>query len=146
VQYVKKVLDKLKEHKIPLKLSKCEFHKNKISFLGYFVSSEGLAPDLRKVQAIEEWLEPRTVKEVQSFLGLINYYRKFILNFSKIAKPITELTKKDTTFNFGKECKEAFKELKERMKAALILRIFDPEKEATVEIDASDKAIGGCLK
>jgi hypothetical protein len=146
VQHVRKVMDKLKKHKIPLKLSKCEFHKNKIGFLGYIVSSEGLAPDPKKVQAIEEWPEPKTVKETQSFLGLINYYRKFILNFSKLAKPLTELTKKDTIFNFGRECKEAFKELKARMKSAPILRIFDPEKEAIVETDASDKAIGGCLK
>lgn len=146
VQHVEKVLRKLKERQIPLKLSKCEFHKNSIGFLGYIVSSEGLAPDPKKVQAIEEWPEPTTVKEVQSFLGLINYYRKFIANFSKIAKPMTELTKKEVIFNFGKECKEAFKELKKRMRSAPILRIFNPEKEATMETDASDKAIGGCLK
>ena len=77
---------------------------------------------------------------------MINYYRKFILNFSTIAKPLTELIKKEVIFNFSAKCKEAFKELKRRIINALILRIFDTKKEATVEIDASDKVIGGCLK
>ena len=77
---------------------------------------------------------------------MINYYREFIKNFSKVAEPITRLTKKETIFNFGGECKEAFKELKRRMTTAPILRIHDPKKELVVETDASDKAIGGCLK
>ena len=79
-------------------------------------------------------------------MGLINYYRKFILNFSAIAKPLTELIKKEVIFNFSAKCKEVFKELKRRIMNAPILRIFDTEKEATVETDASDKVIGGCLK
>ena len=146
VEHVRKVLQKLADAEIPLKLSKCEFHKTSIGFLGYIVSADGLAPDPKKVQAIEEWPEPTTVKEVQAFCGMINYYRKFIKNFSKVAEPITRLTKKETIFNFGGECKEAFKELKRRMTTAPILRIHDPEKESIVETDASDKAIGGCLK
>jgi hypothetical protein len=146
VVHVKKVLQKLREKDIPLKLSKCEFHKDSVSFLGYIVSKDGLAPDPKKVKAIKEWPEPTNVKEIQSFNGLMNFYRKFIKNFSAIAGPMTELTKKEVVFHFGEKCKEAFKELKRLMTSAPVLRIFDPEKEAVMETDASDKAIGGCLK
>jgi Reverse transcriptase (RNA-dependent DNA polymerase) len=83
VQYIQKVLKKLQEKDLPLKLSKYEFHRHEISFLGYRVSSEGLGPDPRKVSAIQDWPEPSSVKDVQSFLGLLNYYRKFIKGFSR---------------------------------------------------------------
>jgi hypothetical protein len=82
VQHVQKVLKKLQEKDLLLKLSKYEFHRHEISFLGYRVSSEGLGPDLRKVSTIQNWPEPSSVKDVQSFLGLLNYYRKFIEGFS----------------------------------------------------------------
>jgi hypothetical protein len=75
----------------------------------------------------------------------MNYYRKFIEGFSRIAAPLTNLTKKETDFQFRKEEEEAFKELKRRLTSAPILTIFDPEKEALLEIDASDEAIGACL-
>jgi hypothetical protein len=143
---VRKVLHKLREKALPVKLSKCEFHKHSVGFLGYIISEHGLAPDPKKVEAIKEWPEPTNVREVQSFNGVMNFYRRFIKNFSAIAGPMTELTKKEVVFHFGTKCKEAFKELKRLMTSAPVLRIFDPEKEATVETDASDKAIGGCLK
>ena len=78
-------------------------------------------------------------------MGLANYYRKFIEGFSGTALPLTDLTKKETTFDFGAKCREAFKEIKRRLTRAPILTVFDPEKEAIVETDASDKAIGVCL-
>jgi hypothetical protein len=121
VVHVKKVLQKLKEKDIPLKLLKCEFHKNSVGFLGYIVFKDGLALDLKKVKAIEEWLEPTNVTEIQSFNGVMNFYRKFIKNFSAIAGLMTELIKKEVVFHFGTKCKEAFKELKRLMTSAPIL-------------------------
>src|SRR6201999_126866 len=112
IQHVRKVMTRLKEKDLPLKLSKCEFHKHEIAFLGYRISERGLAPDPKKIQAVEEWPEPTNVKDVQAFLGLANYYRRFIQQFSKVAAPLTALTKKDAVFKFGEDCKEAFKELK----------------------------------
>ena len=138
-------MKKLQEKELPLKLSKCEFHKHEIAFLSYLISEKGLAPDPAKVKAVEEWPEPKTVKDIQSFLGIANYYRKFIANFSKIAGPLTNLTKKDATFEFGAKYEEAFKELKRRLTAAPILGIFDPEKESIVETDASDEVIRATL-
>ena len=145
VQHVRKVLTKLREKDLPIKLSKCEFHKYSIGFLGYTVSENGLGPDPNKVIAIDSWPEPQNVKDVQSILGILNYYRKFIKGFSAIARPLTALTRKDVTFAWGIECKEALKELKRRITTAPILALFDPEKEATLETDSSDYAIGTCL-
>ena len=145
IQYIYKVLQKLKEKDLPIKLSKYEFHKYSISFLGYIMSEKGLSPDPKKVQSIEEWPEPIIIKKVQALLGILNYYRKFIENFSQIAVPLTVLTKRDSRFIFGTDCREAFKELKRRLTTALILAIYDPEKEVILETDASDYAIGACL-
>lgn len=146
MQQVRKVLEKLREKALPVKLSKCEFYKYSVDFLGYIVSEDGLAVDPKKVKAIEEWPELTNVTEVQAFNGTVNFYRKFIKDFLKVAGPLTELTKKEVVFYFGEECKKAFKELKRLMTSASILRIFDPEKESTLETDASDKALGGYLK
>ena len=109
------------------------------------MSEKGLSPDLKKVQSIKEWPEPTTVKEVQALLGILNYYRKFIENFSQIAVSLTALNKKESRFIFGIDCKEAFKELKRRLTTALILAIYNPEKEIILETNALDYAIGACL-
>jgi hypothetical protein len=139
-------LEKLREKDLPVKLSKCEFHKHRIAFLGYIVSENGLAPDPEKIKAIEEWPEPTDVKDVQAFLGLANYYRKFVGHYSGIAGALTELTKKDKKFDFDGDCIKAFNELKRRLTSAPILTIFDPEFESLLETDASDGAIAACLK
>ena len=145
VQHVKKVLKKLQEAELPIKLSKCEFHKHQVKFLGYVVSSEGLGPDPDKIKSVQDWPEPSNVKDVQGFVGLANFYRRFIEGFSKVAAPLTALTKKGQIFDFGKKCQEAFNEIKKRITAAPILLIFDPEKEVFLETDASDYAIGACI-
>ena len=106
-QHVRKVLAKLREKDLPVKLSKCEFYKHSISFLGYTISRQGLGPDPQKVASIKEWPTPRNVKDVQAVLGILNYYRKFIEGFSKVAGPLTALTKKDTVFAWSIECEAA---------------------------------------
>ena len=98
VQHVRMVLQKLREKDLPVKLSKCEFHKHSIGFLGYIVSNKGIGPNLSKVESVKEWPKPTNVKDIQAFLGLVNYYRKFIEGFSGIATLLTKLTYKDTPF------------------------------------------------
>ena len=145
VQYVQLVLNKLHEKALPVKLSKCEFYKYKIAFLGYLVLDKGMEPNPEKVNSVNDWPIPKNVRDVQAFLGLVNYYYMFIEGFSGIATPMTALTKKDVLFIWSHQCEEAFKELKRRLATTPILTIFDPEREAILETDASDYAIGACL-
>ena len=92
-----------------------------------------------------EWPVPKNVKEVQSFLGFTNFYRKFIEKYLKIASPLTELIRKDQKFKWSPEAQKAFNELKKRFTSQSILVSFDPEKPITLETDASDRAIGACI-
>ena len=124
---------------------KCEFHKKEVKFLGFILSTTGIRIDPKKTKSIEEWPEPKNVKDVQSFLGLANYNRKFIQDYSKTAKPMTELTQKDKPWTWGELQRKAFETLKRQCASAPTLRLFDGTKAVQIETDASDMAIGACL-
>ena len=109
------VLGKLREHQLYAKFSQCEFLLKEVGFLGHVISGEGIAVDPPKVVTVTNWVAPTTVGEIWSFLGLAGYYRRFIENFSKIAKPMTEMLKKDTKFNWTEECEASFQELKKHL-------------------------------
>lgn len=145
VEHVKQVLTLLQEYDLLLKPEKCEFHVTETEFLGFMVSTEGLAMSQNKVKSVMEWPTPTTVKEVQAFLGFANFYRRFIQGYSRIATPLSELTKKDQDFKWTKEADDALKELRDAFTTAPILTTFDPEKHIVVETDASDYAIGACI-
>ena len=108
-EHLRLVLEKLREHQLYAKFSKCEFWLKEVGFLGHVISGEGIAVDPTKVASIIEWLAPTLVGEIRSFLGLAGYYRRFIENFSKIVKPMTELFKKDTKFKWTEDCEASFK-------------------------------------
>ena len=101
--------------------------------------------DPTKVQSVTEWLAPTSVGEIHSFLGLAGYYRRFIGNFSKIAKPMTELLKKDTKFKWTVECEYSFQELKKRLVTAPVLILLDIRKDFQVYCDTSFLGLGGVL-
>jgi len=101
--------------------------------------------DTSKIQTILEWPVPTTVREVLSFLGFANFYRRFIKEYSKVAAPLTDITKKDQAFDWTTDAQEAFDELKRRFTTQPILVMFGPSKPITVETDASDKALGACI-
>ena len=111
-EHLRLVLEKLREHQLYAKFSKCEFWLKEVGFLGHVISGEGIAVDPIKIQSVTEWLAPTSVSEIRSFLGLAGYYRRFIENFSKIAKPMTELLKKDTKFKWTEERAASFQELR----------------------------------
>ena len=106
------VLEKLREHQLYAKFSKCEFWLKKVGFLVHVISGEGIAVDPSKVKSVTKWLAPTSVGEIHSFLGLAGYYRRFIENFSKMAKPMRELLKKDTKFRWTEDCEASFQELR----------------------------------
>ena len=106
------VLTKLRQHKLYAKLSKCEFGKPRVEFLGHFVSHEGIAMDPAKVQAIVDWKPPATLTDLRAFLGLANYYRRYILGFSKITLPLTRMLKKGAKVEMGPEELDSFNHLK----------------------------------
>ena len=98
----------LREHQLYVKFSKCEFWLKEVGFLGHVIFGEGIAVGPAKFDTVTNWESPTSVGEIRSFLGLAGYYRRFIENFSKIAKPMKELLKKDTKFIWTEECEASF--------------------------------------
>jgi hypothetical protein len=115
------VLQRLRDHQLYAKFSKCEFWLTEFQFLGHVASSEGIFVDPSKVREVLDWKPPRTVHQVRSFLSLASYYRRFILNFSKIAKSITDLLKKEEKFVWNAEHNEAFQTLKKLLTTSPVL-------------------------
>ena len=140
-----KVFEILKENGLKLNLEKCNFFKDKVELLGHTVSTEGISPLPSKIKVIAEWLPPTTVTQLQSFLGAIGYYRKFIYNFATIAKPLFKLLKKNVEYKWGKSENNSFEELKQRMITAPILIMPDFNKQFIIRTDASYDGIGGVL-
>ncbi|KAL0162424.1 hypothetical protein M9458_041820 [Cirrhinus mrigala] len=146
IQQVRAVLQRLIKHQLYAKLPKCEFHQTKIAFLGYIISQDGVAMDEKKVSSVVSWPRPRTVKELQRFLGFANFYRRFIRGFSQIAAPLTSMIQGGTrTLKWTSESEQAFKELKEHFTTSPILRHPNPELEFIVEVDASNSGVGAVL-
>ena len=136
--HVRQILAALSTAGLALKPEKCEFHKTSVCYLGIIISTQGLTMDPKKVAAVTEWNIPEGIKDVQAFLGFANFYRRFIQGYSKIAAPLTRLTKKDVPFDFDAKCIDAFNSLKKSFTTAPILQHFNFEKECIVETDASD--------
>ena len=145
VTHVRQVLQKLREAGLQVDILKCEFHVQETKFLGLLVSIHGLRVDPDKLNAVKDWTIPINLKQTQAFLGFCNFYRRFIKDFSKMAKPLVKLTCKDTPFLWSPACQEAFDMLKQAMVTTPVLSHFDRTKEAVLETDSSDFVNGGVL-
>ncbi|WVZ84422.1 LOW QUALITY PROTEIN: hypothetical protein U9M48_031459 [Paspalum notatum var. saurae] len=136
-EHLQIVLTRLREHKLYAKFSKYEFWLKEVSFLGHILSEKGVAVDPSKVECVLNWKQPETVTEIQSFLGLAGYYRRFIKDFSKTAKPMTTLTKKSAKYSWSPKREEALQSLKRSLTTAPVLAQPDVTRPFDVYCDAS---------
>ena len=139
------VFDRLLQHQFKVKLKKCEFGKLETTYLGHTLKGGQIAVQDDKVQAVSELAVPTTIRQLRSFLGACNYYRRFIKDYAKIAKPLTQLLKKDTLYVWTKDRQDAFDVLRTALVTAPILKVPDPAKEFILWCDASDYALGAVL-
>ncbi|KAK1608365.1 hypothetical protein QYE76_032038 [Lolium multiflorum] len=144
-QHLEIILETLRQHKLYAKFSKCEFWLKEVGFLGHILSAGGIAVDPAKIKTVTEWKAPTTQTEVRAFLGLAGYYRRFVEGFSSIARPMTQLLKKDKKFEWTAKCEESFQQLKSRLTTAPILIMPDITKPFDVYCDASKIGLGCVL-
>jgi hypothetical protein len=140
-EHLRIVLERLRQQKLYAKFSKCEFWMEKVAFLGHVLSAEGTAVDPSKVESVTKWEQPLNMTDIRSFLGMAGYYRRFIENFSKIAKPMMELLKNNTKFEWSKACERSFQELERRLTTAPMLTLLDIKKDFVVYCDTSRQGL-----
>ena len=145
VEHLRIVLRILAEQQLYAKFSKCEFWLDKVQFLGHVISKDGISVDPAKIEAVSQWSAPTSVTEIQSFLGLAGYYRRFVEGFSTLAAPLTALTKKDRKFEWTDKCEQSFQELKRRLTSAPVLVLPTDDTEFSVYCDASKIGLGAVL-
>jgi len=144
-KHLRIVLEKLRRNRLYGKFSKCDFWLEEVAFLGHVITAEGVAVDPTKIEAVVNWRQPSNVSEIRSFLGLAEYYRRFIENFSTIAKPLTNLLKNDTKFVWDEKCEKSFQLLKEKLTTTPVLTLPDIHKDFVVYCGASKNGLGCVL-
>lgn len=142
---LKRVLETLKKHNFKIQLDKCEFLQKEVAFLGHVVTPEGVKPNPEKIRVIQEWPIPNNEKELKGFLGMIGYYRKFIRDFAKIAKPLTQQLRKGETIQHTPEFISAFKRCRNLITSSHVLQYPDFSKPFVLTTDASNYALGAVL-
>ena len=145
LERLRTVLYRISKCGMKLKASKCVLMQKSVHFLGHVVSNEGIETDPEKIRLIVQWPKPSNLGELRSFLGLAGYYRRYVRDYSKIAAPLTELTKKSVRFSFDENCCRAFETLKTRLSTPPILAMPNDQDVYVLDTDASDRAIGAVL-
>ena len=143
--YIKKVLERLQNIGLQVNIKKYKFGVKQTKYLRFIVSIEGIKINPKKVKAIYNQKPPYTIKGIQSFLSFYNFYYCFICNYRVVAKPLIQLTQKNTPFTFNNNCMEAFKEIKDRLISSLILCYYNPDLKLILKTDASNGVIAGIL-
>jgi len=139
------VLNRLQDWRFRLNIGKCKFHSSSVKYLGFIISYKGIEPDQVRVKPICSMREPNSTKEVRTFLGLVNYYGKFVPNLHRLKAPLELLLKEDVLFVWNSACKTAFRKIMEILTSPLVLAHFDPQQTLIVAADASPTGIGDVL-
>ena len=145
LKHLDQVFSRLRNANLKLNPSKCDFVKEEIKYLGFVLSTKGVIVDQERVKAVKEYPIPKTEREIRSFLGMANYYRKFIPNYAKLAAPISSLLKKDVKFEWSCVCQTSFDSIKSALISPPVLAYPDTKKPFILTCDASDFAIGYTL-
>eukprot|EP00731_Ephydatia_muelleri_P006147 Em0003g395a len=139
------VFERIRQAGLKLQPSKCKLCRKEVTFLGHIVSQDGIATDHSKTEQVSKWPVPSSCTEVQRFLGLANYYRRFVQDFAAMAKPLHRLTERNAQFRWTTECQRAFDKLKSCLVSAPILAFPDFTRPFILDTDASDMGIGAVL-
>ncbi|CAM5166032.1 unnamed protein product [Eretmochelys imbricata] len=147
LEHLQKVLEHIREAGLIVKTKKCQIGLNRVTYLGHQVGQGTISPLQDKVDAIQKWPAPKSKKQVQSFLGLAGYYRRFVMLYSQIAAPLTDLTKKKqpNAVQWTKKCQKAFNQLKATLMSDPVLRAPDFDKPFLVTTDVSERGVGVVL-
>ena len=147
LDYLQEVLSRLCKAGLCLKARKCLFLREEVPYLGHIVTKHGIKPDPGKIHTVKQYPVPVDATQVRQFLGLTLYYRRFVLQFSRIAAPLHLLLKKDATFQWTNSCQEAFEHLKELLVSSPVLTYpqFHSKHPFIVETDASARGLGAVL-
>ena len=145
LEHLRQVFECLSKANLTLKPSKCKFAVKQVKYLGHIISEDGIKVDPDKTMAVSSFPVPKTVKEVRSFLGMCNYYRKFVKSYASLATPLTDLLQKDKQFLWTETCQASFDKLKEKLTSSPVLAYADMDKPFELTCDASDSAIGHVL-
>lgn len=145
LETLKRTLHTLKRYELELNYDKCQFLRRTVQYLGYIISEEGITLSSHHTEAVRNFPKPKNMVEVQRFLGLTSYFRKFIKNFADRARPLYNLLKKDSNFNFDESCDKAFELLKVELTAYPVLRIYNPKAETELHTDASALGLAAIL-
>ena len=145
MEHLSLALKLLRDNTLVLNRKKCSFAKRQVEYLGHVISKLGVAPDADKIEAVQKWPRPTTIKQLRGFLGLSGYYKRFIMNYGKLAQPLTSLLKKEATFQWNEAVEEAFTALKMVLTRALVLALPNFAEQFVIKTDASSSGIGAIL-
>lgn len=145
IERLRLIFECFKKANLTLNINKCEFGKDKVEYLGYEVTKQGLKPGKNKIKAVESFPMPKNVHEVRRFLGLTGFFRRFVKNYAQIAKPMSDLTRKDSEFKLSEKVVDAFDQLKSILVKAPVLELYDAKVPTELHTDASAVGLAGML-
>ena len=145
LQNINLIFQRIRDAGLKLQPPKCRFFQEEVAYLGHIVSHEGISVDPTKVDKVRHCPIPQNSKDVQQFLGLANYYRRFILGFAELAKPLHRLTERNASFTWTKECQESFDDLRNKLTSTPVLAYPNFEQLFILDTDASNSSVGAVL-